>query len=284
MRVRDAVLLGAVQGLTEFMPVSSSAHLALLRRFGGPAKDARAFEVALHLATAASLVAAMRGDALAPARALFIDLQRHGPDLRRYSSGGRVALRLALATLPAVATGTLARRQLDRWAECPSWIAGALLGGSLAMALAQAWGRDRRSSGAADVGAVDTLLVGVAQAAALAPGVSRSGATIAAGMLRGLDRERASRLSFQLALPVTLAAAAATSPATFRLVREVRPTPVAAGMAAATATGLLSIAALRRLLAAGGLIPFIWYRCLLAALVWATRRRGRAAVSHLLAG
>jgi undecaprenyl-diphosphatase len=111
------------------------------------------------------------------------------------------------------------------------------------------------------------LLMGVAQAAALAPGISRSGSTIAVGMVAGLDRPSAARLSFLLAVPISVAALVRSLPELNRLVRRTGIAPLAAGIVASFLTGLLGIQLMRRLLGAGGLWPFVLYRCVLAAIL-----------------
>jgi undecaprenyl-diphosphatase len=274
VEIRDAVLLGAVQGLTEFLPISSSAHLALLRRLTGHGHAPRAFDIALHLATGAALVPATHRDVLAPGLSLLGDLIRHRAAIGSYRPESRAALLLVLATVPSVLAGAVFHRAFERWGRRPERIALALLGGSAWMTLAEASARRTCSPAASGLGARAALALGTAQAVALAPGISRSGATIATGVLLGLGRAAATRVSFQLALPVTLAASLRTLPELVRLRREgVRPL-LAAG-AAAFVSSLAGVGLLRRLLARRGQVPFIVYRCLLALALVTLGRRGR---------
>ncbi|MGH2600299.1 MAG: undecaprenyl-diphosphate phosphatase, partial [Dehalococcoidia bacterium] len=153
----------------------------------------------------------------------------------------------------------------ERWGRRRDQLAAGLLLGALPMALAELLPAPSRTRAPADVPAITVLLMGVAQAAALAPGVSRSGATIAVGMVAGLDRDSATRLSFLLAVPISLAALVRSLPELKRLLRRTGIAPLAAGIVASFLTGLLGIQLMRRLLGAGGLWPFVLYRCVLAA-------------------
>ena len=274
MKTRDAVLLGAVQGLTEFLPVSSSAHLALLRRLTGHGHAPRAFDIALHLATAAALVPATHRDVLAPGVSLAADIVRRRSAVREYRPESRGALMIALATVPAVLAGALFHGAFERWGRRPERIALALIGGSAWMSLAEACARPACASGPGNLGARAALALGLAQAVALAPGVSRSGATIATAAFLDLGRDAATRVSFQLALPVILAASARTLPELGRLRRE-GVCPLLVAGAAAFASSLAGVALLRRVLARRGQAPFIIYRCLLALALLALGRRGR---------
>jgi undecaprenyl-diphosphatase len=274
VKIRDALLLGTVQGLTEFLPISSSAHLALLRRLTGHGHAPRAFDIALHLATGAALVPATHRDVLAPGLSLAADIVRRRGAIGAYRPESRAALLVALATVPSVLAGALFHGAFERWGRRPERIALALLGGSAWMALAEASVRRTCPPGASSLGARTALALGTAQAVALAPGISRSGATIATGVLLGLGRATATRVSFQLALPVTVAASVRMLPELGRLRREgVRP--LLAASLAAFVSSLAGVALLRRVLARRGQVPFIVYRCLLALALVTLGRRGR---------
>ena len=274
MKCGEAALLGAVQGLTEFLPVSSSAHLVLLRTAMQRQRAPRAFDVALHLATTAAILSATYGDVVLPTHSLVVDLARQRTRWPGYRPQSRFALRLGLATLPAVVVGGLLHRRLERWAGSPDLIGVSLVAGALGMAVAERSGRHCDREPAA-VSTAEALVIGLVQAAALLPGVSRSGATIAAGMALHLGREGAARYSFLLAVPVTLAAAVRTVPETRGMLREVGRDALAIGAATSFGAGLGGIVLLRRMVHRRGLMPFVWYRCLLAAALWAagTHRR-----------
>src|SRR5665213_3308150 len=192
MRLRDAVVLGALHGPAELAPVSSSAHTTLLPWLWGwdrGALDAPArkrFEVALHAGAVAALLVARRD---APTR-------RPGAPLTI----------VALACAPAVLAGAALHGAIERRAGTPATIAAGLAGGAALMAVGEH--RGGRSRHVSDARALDGLALGTAQALALVPGVSRSGATRAAARWRGFGRAAARQLSDEVGLPITLAAVA----------------------------------------------------------------------------
>jgi undecaprenyl-diphosphatase len=263
LSLRHAVALGLLQGPTELLPVSSSAHTTLIpfllgwpySRLDGELR--KSFEVALHAGAGAALAIDMRGEL---ARAT------PGLDRRRVAT---IGLSLAPAAIAGLALGPVIERRLG----APRSIAAGLAAGGVAMAIADARPADGR--GLQDAGPADGLALGLGQAVALVPGVSRYGATLTAARARGFSRAAAQSLSWHAALPVMLGASALKGA---RLARR-RPAaataaPLAAGAASAFASTLLSASVLRR--GAGAprsLAPCSLYRCLLAALVIARLRR-----------
>ena len=257
-----AALLGLVQGPTELLPVSSSAHLTLLPWFlGWDWEDAdpelrKAFDVALHGGAAAALVIGQRG-VIASEVAAF--------DRRR-------AAVLALSFLPALVTGVAFERVIENRLGGPGTTAAGLVAGAAAMALAD---RAPQERGHGDAGALDGLALGLGQAAALAPGVSRNGATLTAARVRRFSRRHANFLSRTVALPVIVAAAAGKG---LRLAgRGVPPgagRSIAAGVAVSFASTLASQGLIRLVERDGGALwPYAAYRVSLAAAVVA--RMGR---------
>jgi undecaprenyl-diphosphatase len=255
-----AVTLGLLQGPAELLPVSSSAHTTLVPWLAGwpyarlDGELRKSFEVALHGGTALALALELGGE------------------LEEIDA--RDAGRLALSLAPAVIAGFALREQIERRLGAPRSIAAGLVAGALAMALAdiraQPGGRAR-----ADAGALDGLALGVAQAAALIPGVSRHGATLTAARARGFARGPAQSLSWESGLPVILAAVALKGS---RLLRHgVAPAaraPLAAGAASSFLSTLVSARLLRRGRRTGrALAPYALYRCLLAVLVLIHGRR-----------
>ena len=252
-----AVGLGALQGPAELLPISSSAHIALVPWLAGwpytelDAELRKAFEVALHAGTAAALLIALRHEI---------------PPLRRRS----VEL-AALSFAPPAILGKRFERRVEQRLGTPDTIACGLAVGSVAMLLADRAPQRRRRD---DAGALDALLLGVAQACALMPGVSRNGATLAAARARGFTREDANALSRQVALPVILGATALKGA---RLLRRGVPPPMqrafAAGAAAAFVSTLGSTWLIGQVERDRALAPYAAYRLALAALV--TLRRAR---------
>ncbi len=195
LSLRHAVALGLVQGPTELLPVSSSAHIALLPWLGDwsyaqlDGELRKSFEVALHAGAALALALEMREEL--GRRALHVDR--------------RTATVLALSLAPPVLVGFALRARIERLLGGPRSIALGLALGAVAMAVAD---RGEAARDCADAGATDGLVLGVAQAAALMPGVSRNGATLTAARARGFGRGAAQALSWAVALPVILGASA----------------------------------------------------------------------------
>jgi len=206
-----AIVLGLLQGPTELLPVSSSAHIALIPRLAGwsyydtelaPAQR-KSFEVALHLGAGAALAFDMRSELVNALREL----------------NTRAVATIALSLAPAALAGYTLERPIERGLGGPRSIAAGLIVGAIAMAIADAYpahrrlgetdgrlGRDGRRE--QDAGPLDGLVLGMAQASALMPGISRSGATLTAARARGFAREDAHALSWHAALPVILGAGA----------------------------------------------------------------------------
>jgi len=256
--LRHAVLLGLVHGPAELLPVSSSGHVTLVPWLAGwpyPALDPelrKAFEVLLHAGTAAALLVALRGEVEEAARGL---------DRRR-------AVLVAGSFLPPAVAGLTLERPIEQRLGTPRSIAAGLLLGSAAMALADLLGPTGRPRD--DAGAVDGLLLGLAQACALVPGASRNGMTLAAARARGFGREDANALSRHVALPVIVGATVLKG---FRLARRGVPAgmaaPLAAGAAASFASTLASTWLIRQVERDRSLLPYAAYRAALAAAVLA---------------
>jgi undecaprenyl-diphosphatase len=263
LKPRHALALGLAQGPTELLPVSSSAHTTLLPLlFGWPYDELdselrKSFEVALHAGASVALAIDMRHELLDAARRL---------DRRRV---GVVALSLA----PAALAGLVLRPLIARRLGGPRAIAGGLAGGSVAMAIAElAFAPGKRSDD--DARSLDGAALGLAQALALAPGVSRYGATLAVARARGFSRVGAQTLSWHAALPVMLGASALEGA---RMLRRHPPPGAVPALAAGAAAALVSTSLSARLLrrpsrALRSLLPSAVYRVLLAALVIARSR------------
>jgi undecaprenyl-diphosphatase len=271
-----AIVLGAVQGPAELLPVSSSAHLSLIPWLANWDWDSRdpelrkSFEVALHAGAAAALLVGQR-------RVI-------AEELRTFDS--RKAAVLGLSFLPPVIAGLAFERPIERRLGAPFPTAVSLLIGAAAMALA-----DRRPQNRARdrAGAADGLALGLAQAAALAPGISRNGATLTVARWRGFTREHSNMLSRTVALPVIVGAAALKG---IRLRKRGLPPGERLAFAAGTATSFASTLASQVLIRLverdSSLTPYAAYRAGLAALVLARLRRRarqeRAAVVGVEAG
>src|SRR5437867_4962276 len=261
MTAMQAFVLGLVQGLGEFLPISSSGHLIVMPWLFGWEDHGLAFDVALHLGTLGAVAAAFAGDWWRLGTAGLRGLARGRPFAEPES---RLLWLLAAASVPGAVAGLL----LDHWAETTFRSPG-LVGLTMALMGAVLFVADRRAtSGAAgatlEVPPRDALLIGLAQALAIVPGVSRSGATISMGLFLGHRREEAARFSFLLALPITLGAAAVKVP---KLLRETTDLlPVMVGMVTAAVFGFLAIRVLLAYVRTRDYRPFVVYRFAFAIL------------------
>lgn len=254
MSYLQAVVLGVVQGLTEFLPISSSGHLVLVPRLIGWPDQGLAFDAAIHLGTLAALVAYFRSEL----RALLIG------GLSR-----RLALVLLVASLPALVIGALLNHWIEAHLRSPVVIAAST--GFWAVVM---WAADRSvrppppGEPLERVGWDQGLAIGCAQALALVPGTSRSGITMTTGLLGGLDRATAARFSFLLGIPVTAAAGG------YKMLKilgtGLAPAdagPLAVAVVAAFVSGWAAVWFLVGYLRRRSLTPFVVYRLLLAAVI-----------------
>lgn len=247
MTYAQSALLGAIQGLTEFLPVSSSAHLALAPRFFSFPDPGLTFDVALHLGTLLAVLIYYRTTWLSLASGLRRDPR--GPQARTLGL-------LALATVPAVVAGLLLEDAAEAAFRDPRRIALCLIAFSGVMVWADR--RAERYQGTWRGAPTPTVvLVGCAQALALMPGVSRSGATMSAALLLGLGRAEAAELSFLMATPIVAGAALLKLR---HLAAADLTGPFWLGLAVSAAVGLAAVGAFLRLLPKGGLKPYAAYR------------------------
>jgi undecaprenyl-diphosphatase len=253
-----AFVLGAVQGLGEFLPISSSGHLIVVPWLLGWEEHGLAFDVALHLGTLGAVLYAFFGDWVRLVGSGLRCLLRGRPF---EEADARQLWLLALASVPGALAGLL----LDRWAETvfrsPLLVAFTMSGLGLVLLLA-----DRRAAGgcSADAGVRHALLIGCSQALAIVPGVSRSGATISAALFLGYRREEAARFSFLLATPITAGAALVKVP---KLLASGATDGVLIGMISAAVFGFLSIRVLLAYVRTKDYRPFAYYRFAFSALV-----------------
>jgi undecaprenyl-diphosphatase len=265
-----AALLGIVQGLTEFLPVSSSAHLVLARAFFGWDVDegafGLAFDVALHLGTLIAILIYFRRDIAAMLAAL--------PEALSANRGSaKVARLIAIGTIPTVIVGLLFAKWLEEHMRTPAVIAVTLAIGGIWLLAAERFGARTREEDALTAGGA--LLVGTAQASALIPGMSRSGSTISMAMLLGLTRESAARFSFLLGIPAIGAAAAKEGLHVVKAGITAHDGQLfAVGMLTSAVVGFITIKFFLRYLAGHSLSVFAYYRLALAAVtvVWIVTR------------
>jgi undecaprenyl-diphosphatase len=256
-----AIVLGVIQGLTEFLPVSSHGHLVLAQKIMPIPHDRElAFDVALHLGTLVAVVIYFRRDLLQMAAAL----------VRRPVAPGEEYLRrwwwlLGIATVPVAIAGVLFKDAIEESADSTMWLGLSFL--MTAALLAYGASRaDRAGRGPFDVTVADAVGIGMFQALALIPAVSRSGSTIAGGLIAGLDAPTSARFSFLLSVPAITAAIAFNSEG-LRLLLTEDPLPVVVGTVVAGITGALAIEFMMRVVRVGRLRPFAVYCGVLGVVV-----------------
>jgi len=260
-----AVFLGLLQGLTEFLPVSSSGHLAIFQNFFGMADVEQSymlFDVLLHLGTLIAVCAAFWKDIVEMVRAIFT----RGPEgAGERRAPLRLFFLLVVATLPLVVT-VLVKDFVEGLFSNTVFVGCALMVTGLALYLS-----DRAKSGGKNEKSMtvpDALAVGIAQMAAVVPGLSRSGMTISAGLSRKLDRSFAIRFSFLMSLPAIAGANLLSLVDAVRQQADLSQMPVwMLGVAAAAVSGYLAIGFMKRLAKKGGFKGFSWYCLAVGAVV-----------------
>jgi undecaprenyl-diphosphatase len=263
MTVLQALILGIVQGLTEFLPVSSTAHLILFPWLFGWPDPGQTFDVSLHVGTLIAVIVYFRQD--------WIEMLTKRRDQ---------LLLVILGCIPAGVAGALLEKRIERFSvphefkEAPLIIAFFLAAAGIWLYFMEQVGRKKREIGEIDT--QDALLIGIGQAFALLPGVSRSGATIGTGLLLGLTREAAARFSFLLSTPIIAGAVALK---TLHLVKDGIPPgegPLMAwGILASAISGYIAIGFLMKFVRTKPYTGFAVYRVLLAAVIaalWFMRR------------
>ena len=276
MELFAAAVLGIVQGLTEFLPISSSAHLILVPWLLGWKPEGLVFDVSLHVGTAVAVLACFWKDWVMLAREFIGGLLERDP---LGNPQRRLAWFLVVGTLPAAIVGILFEKHVEETLRSPLVTVVTLV--ALAVLLYVADRRGRRQRSLKDFTWGDSIWIGLSQALALIPGVSRSGITISTAMLRDADRASAARFSFLLATPVIAGAGiiegwhlvkAAHAPALVAVGTLSNPLAIkwavlAIGIFCSAATGFLCIRGFLRYLRTGSFVPFVIYRLILAAIV-----------------
>lgn len=256
MSLLQVVLLAVVQGLTEFLPISSSAHLALAPWLLHWEDQGLTFDIALHCGTLAAVLIYFFRD--------WVQIVAQGFGLRyggdpELKQNRKLLWLLAAGSLPIGFFGLLFKDAAENvWREDRLLIGAMLVGVGLLMALAERC--SRRTRGAGDVNLTDAVVIGLAQALAIIPGTSRSGITITAGLFRHLDRAAAARFSFLLSTPAIAAAAAKALYDAIQESARIEAAAFAIGMAVSAFTGCLVIAFLLNFLRRHSLRFFIYYR------------------------
>jgi undecaprenyl-diphosphatase len=261
MNVFIAVILGAVQGLTEFLPVSSSGHLVLLQKIFGISEPALFFDTMVHVGTLAAVFAVLWRDIGAILRRIWQPLTAY----------------LIIATLPAVVFALGFKSMIERFFESGEFLGFAFLITSALLITAELLSRRAAEAGrkkAGEMNRLDALIIGVLQAAAIIPGVSRSGATLSGALSRRLDRDFGARFSFLLSIPAILGALVLqvkdiAKGAGGSIAGNIGPAAIIAGTLTAAVVGFFAVRLMLKIVREKSLWGFAVYTAVLGALVLA---------------
>lgn len=255
-----AIYLALLQGLTEFLPISSSAHLILLPRLAGWADQGLAFDVAVHVGTLTAVVTYFRHDIH---RLLVAWLRSFSS--RPLSVDARLAWFVLLGTIPVAVAGMLQRDVVETYLRSPLVIALTTIGFGVLLGWADYRGRHARDEGTLTL--TNVVWIGLAQALALIPGTSRSGITMTAALALGLTRSAAARFSFLLSIPVILLAGGFESLKLFQQTGPVAWEALLLGTVVAAVSAYLCIMFFLRLIERIGMLPFVIYRLVLGVVL-----------------
>ncbi|GIH15950.1 undecaprenyl-diphosphate phosphatase [Rugosimonospora africana] len=262
----QTIVLGVVEGLTEFLPVSSTGHLTIaedLMHLGTGDLGVTAYTAIIQVGAIAAAVIYFWRDivriVVSFATGLFSAAERQRPEWR-------LSVAVVLGSIPIAVIGLVFKHMIETTLRSLWWVAAGLLLWSLVMVVAERVATQRRREG--EVAAKDGLIIGLVQCIALVPGVSRSGATISAGLLRGLDRVTATRMSFFLGIPALTAAGILEALSGHKDVAStVGLGPTAVGVIVSFVVAYASIAWLLRYVSRHSIVVFVWYRVALGALL-----------------
>ena len=264
MPLLQVIVLAVVQGLTEFLPISSTAHLYLTSRLFGWQLEGLDFDIALHIGTLLAVLLYFARD--------WMQIIAHGFGIRmkgddELQHNHMLLWLLVIGSIPVGIAGLVFHQQAETTWRSPFVIGGMLIAVGVLMYLAENAGRQQRDL--SSINLPDAVTIGVAQALAVVPGTSRSGVTISAGLFRNMTRESAARFSFLLSTP---ALAAAAGQALYHLHKKgglhgILNTDILVGIAVSAITGCLVISWFLHYLRRGGLRPFVYYRIIFGIIV-----------------
>jgi len=268
MTVLQSIVLGITQGITEFLPISSSGHLILIPAIFGWELQDLSFDVALHLGTAIAvllffwrdwfdMIKAVKNDGIGLLNGKFLDINK----LRR---GSLVFFTIIVVSIPVGIAGVMLENQVEQLFRSPILVALMLIIVSIFMYVADNYSESNKSD--KEIGFMDSLVISLSQIVALFPGSSRSGMSISTGLFRGLTREKAAKFSFLLATPIILGASIVKLPDLFSASSE-QIQVILIGLATSFITGIISIKWLLSFLRNRSLKVFVVYRILLGVVI-----------------
>ncbi|HXH02754.1 MAG TPA: undecaprenyl-diphosphate phosphatase [Candidatus Competibacteraceae bacterium] len=260
MDLPQIVILALIQGFTEFLPISSSAHLILVPNLFGWPDQGLAFDIAAHVGTLSAVLWFFRHELAALIRAWLGSLTGRGLSIE-----ARLAWGVIIGTVPVGLAGLLFKDQVEHLLRSPWVIAGASILFGLVLWWADVSGRRQRDE--RTLRWSDVLIIGMAQAVALIPGTSRSGITMTAGLALGLTREASARFSFLLSIPVIALAGALETLDLVQQPQAVHGSELLLGALLSGLSAYLCIYALLKLLGRIGMLPFVIYRVLLGVVL-----------------
>jgi len=254
MDIIQAITLAILQGLTEFLPVSSSAHLILLPVLVGWEDQGLAFDVAVHVGTLIAVVAFYRKDL-----AQIIMAWTRSVIAKEMTDDAKLAWYVILGTIPVGLVGITLPDVVETVLRSPLVIAGSTIIFAFLLWFAEKRAKEQRTT----ITLLDAVIIGLCQAIALIPGTSRSGITITAGLMTGLRREHAARFSFLLSIPVIALAGMVKGLELYKSAIPVQWDMIAVGVCLSAITAYLSIGWFLKLLDKIGMMPFVYYRLIL---------------------
>ena len=270
MSVLEAIVLGLVQGITEFLPISSTAHLRIVPELLGWGDPGAAYSAIIQLGTVFAVIIFFGKDLLGLARAFFAGLAARKPF---GTPEARLAWFVIVGTLPAVIAGLAFKKQIETTLRSLQVVAASMVVLAIFLFLAEKLASHRRSMG--QMTWTDSVVIGCCQALALVPGSSRSGTTLTGGLALGLKREDAARYSFLLSIPINTAAAVLELKHSLHDPHRVSAGMMVLGVVVAFGSGLTVIAGLLRFLRTRTTLVFVVYRVVLGLFLLFMLQTGR---------
>ena len=260
MDLLQAIVLAILQGLTEFLPISSSAHLILAPKLLGWEDQQLTFDVAVHIGTLGAVLLYFRRELFPLARGWLGSLQT-----RQLSPDGRLAWAIILGTIPVGIAGIVFHESVETTLRTPIVIALATIGFGILLGISDVTSTRKRDEHT--LGLKDIIVIGLAQALALIPGTSRSGITMTAGLMIGLTRSAAARFSFLLSIPTILAAGSLKTLELIKVPHTADWAALGVGVVLAAVTAYACIHFFLKLLERIGMWPFVIYRLILGGVL-----------------
>ncbi len=261
MEIFQAFILGMVQGLGEFLPISSSAHLIITPWLFNWPDQGLAFDVALHWGTLLAVVTYFRNDIWLLAKGFLHSLTKKNRDFEN-NIYQKLSWLILLATVPAAVIGKLLEKEVEGALRNPLLIAGTLSVVGVVLYVVDRYGAKLKNLG--HITWLNSLIVGLSQALAVVPGVSRSGATMIAGLAQGFKREDAAKFSFLMSIPIILGAGVFKLPEIIHIENHLQ---LAVGFLSSAVFGFLAIKYMLKYIANRSFAVFTWYRIILALII-----------------